>query len=118
MSFSATSTPKFLLLRAAPNPFSAQPVFVLAIAPAHVQDLALGLGGLDEVCTVPPHLIQLALSNPFPVTGRTDRKTSCALEPLSTGLSSSGYPESGGAVAVRAPPDRIALSQNDPANRA
>ncbi|KAK4827142.1 LOW QUALITY PROTEIN: hypothetical protein QYF61_014736 [Mycteria americana] len=35
--------PQVLLLRAALNPFSTQPVFVLGIALTHVQDLALGL---------------------------------------------------------------------------
>ena len=35
--------PQILLLRAALNPFPALPVFVLGIAPAQVQDLALGL---------------------------------------------------------------------------
>ncbi|KAK4823457.1 hypothetical protein QYF61_002293 [Mycteria americana] len=43
--------PEVLLLRATLNPFSAQPVFVLGIAPTHVQDLALGL---CEVHTGPP----------------------------------------------------------------
>ncbi|PKU42047.1 hypothetical protein llap_7647 [Limosa lapponica baueri] len=38
-----------LLLRAPLNPFSAQPVFVLEIAPTHMQDLALGLAELHEV---------------------------------------------------------------------
>ncbi|KAK4824932.1 hypothetical protein QYF61_021552 [Mycteria americana] len=46
--------PQVLLLRAALNPFSAQPVFVLGIAPTHVQDLALGLVELHEVHTGPP----------------------------------------------------------------
>ncbi|KAK4832374.1 hypothetical protein QYF61_022229 [Mycteria americana] len=46
--------PQVLLLRAALNPFSAQPVFVLGIAPPHVQDLALGLVELHEVHTGPP----------------------------------------------------------------
>ncbi|KAK4819146.1 hypothetical protein QYF61_025826 [Mycteria americana] len=46
--------PQVLLLRAALNPFSAQPVFVLGIAPTHVQDLALGLVELHEVRTGPP----------------------------------------------------------------
>ncbi|KAK4829762.1 hypothetical protein QYF61_006486 [Mycteria americana] len=46
--------PQVLLLRAALNPFSTQPVFVLGIAPTHVQDLALGLFELHEVHTVPP----------------------------------------------------------------
>ncbi|KAK4824261.1 hypothetical protein QYF61_012527 [Mycteria americana] len=41
------------LLRAALNPFSAQPVFVLEIAPTRVQDLALGLVELHEVCMGP-----------------------------------------------------------------
>ncbi|KAK4808149.1 hypothetical protein QYF61_000129 [Mycteria americana] len=36
------------------NPFSAQPVFVLGIALTHVQDLALGLIELHDVCTGPP----------------------------------------------------------------
>ncbi|KAK4830184.1 hypothetical protein QYF61_008975 [Mycteria americana] len=39
---------------AALNPFSAQPVLVLGIAPTQVQDLALGLVELHEVCTGPP----------------------------------------------------------------
>ena len=46
--------PQVLLLRAALNPFSAQPVFVLGIALAQMQDLALGLVELHEVCTGPP----------------------------------------------------------------
>ncbi|KAK4821092.1 hypothetical protein QYF61_013420 [Mycteria americana] len=46
--------PQVILLRAALNPFSTQPVFVLGIAPTHVQDLALGLVELHEVCTGPP----------------------------------------------------------------
>jgi len=45
--------PQVLLLRAALNPFSAQPVFVLGIAPAHVQDLALDLVEPCEVRTGP-----------------------------------------------------------------
>ena len=45
--------PQVLLLRPALNPFSAYPVFVLVIAPTHVQDLAFGLERL-EVCTGPP----------------------------------------------------------------
>ena len=36
------------------NPFSSQPVFVLGIAPTHVQDLALGLAEPHEVHTGPP----------------------------------------------------------------
>ncbi|KAK4818782.1 hypothetical protein QYF61_019128, partial [Mycteria americana] len=43
-----------LLLRAALNPFSTQPVFVLWIVPTHAQDLALGLAELHEVRTGPP----------------------------------------------------------------
>ena len=35
--------PQVLLLRAALNPFSTQPLFVIGIALTHVQDLALGL---------------------------------------------------------------------------
>ncbi|KAK4822675.1 hypothetical protein QYF61_019042 [Mycteria americana] len=46
--------PWVLLLRAALNPFSAQPVFVLWIAPTHVQDLALGFVELHELHTGPP----------------------------------------------------------------
>ncbi|KAK4822002.1 hypothetical protein QYF61_006616 [Mycteria americana] len=46
--------PQMLLLRAALNPPFAQPVFVLGIAPAHVQDLALGLVELHELCMGPP----------------------------------------------------------------
>ncbi|KAK4825967.1 hypothetical protein QYF61_003536 [Mycteria americana] len=45
--------PQVLLLRAAVNPFSTQPVFVLGIALTHVQDLALGLVELHEVCPGP-----------------------------------------------------------------
>ena len=45
--------PQVLLLRAALNPFSAQSAFVVGIAPTHVQDLALGLVKLHEVCTDP-----------------------------------------------------------------
>ena len=37
------------LLRVALNPFSTQPVFVLGMAPTHVQDLAHGLVELHEV---------------------------------------------------------------------
>ena len=54
LSFSSTtSRPQVLLLRAALNRFSSQPVFVLGIAPTHVQDLALGLVELHEVLTGP-----------------------------------------------------------------
>jgi len=41
------------LLRAALNPFSAQPAFVLGIAPTHVQDLACVFVELLELCTGP-----------------------------------------------------------------
>ncbi|CAM9935932.1 unnamed protein product, partial [Bubo scandiacus] len=40
--------------RAALNPLITQPVFVLGIALTHVQDLAVGLLELHEVCTGPP----------------------------------------------------------------
>ena len=43
-----------VLLRAALNPFSTQPVFVLGIATNQVQDLALGTVEPKEVHTVPP----------------------------------------------------------------
>ncbi|KAK4832092.1 hypothetical protein QYF61_020707 [Mycteria americana] len=46
--------PQVLLLRAALNPFSAQPLFVLGIVLTHVQDLALGLVKVHEVPTGPP----------------------------------------------------------------
>ena len=42
-----------LLVRAALNPYFAQPVFVLGIASTHIQHLALGLVELHEVCTGP-----------------------------------------------------------------
>ncbi|NXH84260.1 F120B protein, partial [Edolisoma coerulescens] len=42
------------LLRAALNPFSTQPVFVLRIALTQVRDLVLGPVEIDEVCTGPP----------------------------------------------------------------
>ncbi|KAK4832903.1 hypothetical protein QYF61_026546 [Mycteria americana] len=55
LSFLSTNTPKsFSSGRAALNPFSAQPVFVLGIVPTHVQDLALGPVELHEVHTCPP----------------------------------------------------------------
>ena len=47
--------PQVFLDRASVNPFSAQSVFVLAIAPPHVQDLALGLVELHEV-PMGPHI--------------------------------------------------------------
>jgi len=43
-----------VLLRAVLNEFSSQPIFVLGIAPNHVQNLALGLAELHEVCMGPP----------------------------------------------------------------
>ncbi|PKU46357.1 rna-directed dna polymerase from mobile element jockey- hypothetical protein [Limosa lapponica baueri] len=43
--------PQVLLLRAGLNPFSSQPVSVLGIAVTQVQNLALGLAELHEVCT-------------------------------------------------------------------
>ncbi|KAK4827673.1 hypothetical protein QYF61_020484 [Mycteria americana] len=46
--------PQVLLLRAALNPFSAHPVFVLGVALTHVQDLALGLVEPHEVRMGPP----------------------------------------------------------------
>jgi len=46
--------PQVLFLRAALNPFSAQPVFGLGIALTHVQDLALSLVELHEVRIGPP----------------------------------------------------------------
>ncbi|GAB0176555.1 hypothetical protein GRJ2_000120700 [Grus japonensis] len=42
--------PQVLLLRAALNTFSTQPVVVLGITPTHVQDLALGLVELHVLC--------------------------------------------------------------------
>jgi len=46
--------PQVLLGRAALNPFSIQPVFVLDIAPTNVQEPALGLVELHKVHTGPP----------------------------------------------------------------
>jgi len=46
--------PQVLLLRAALEPLSAQPVLVFGIAPTHVQDLVLGLAELHAVHTGPP----------------------------------------------------------------
>ncbi|KAK4821719.1 LOW QUALITY PROTEIN: hypothetical protein QYF61_000262 [Mycteria americana] len=67
LSFSSTNTPK-----AALNPFSAQPVFVLGIALTHVQDLALGLVDLHEVCMGPPLLVPL---DGMPSLQHVDRTT-------------------------------------------
>ncbi|KAK4830572.1 hypothetical protein QYF61_011750 [Mycteria americana] len=46
--------PQVILLTAALNPFSAQPVFVLGTSPTHVPDLALGPVELHEVHMGPP----------------------------------------------------------------
>ncbi|GAB0205260.1 hypothetical protein GRJ2_002991600 [Grus japonensis] len=46
--------PQVLLLRAALNPFPAQPLAALGIAPTHVQNLALGLVELHGVHIGPP----------------------------------------------------------------
>jgi len=46
--------PQVLLLRAAFTLLSAHPVFVFGIAPTHVQDLALGLVELHEICRGSP----------------------------------------------------------------
>ncbi|KAK4832392.1 hypothetical protein QYF61_022247 [Mycteria americana] len=54
--------PQVFLHRAALNPFIPQPVFVLGIAPTHVQDLALGLLEPHEVHMCPPlQLVQVPL---------------------------------------------------------
>ncbi|RMC07194.1 hypothetical protein DUI87_16650 [Hirundo rustica rustica] len=51
-----------LLSRAAPNPSSAQPVSVLGITLTQVQDLALGLVELREICSgSPPKPAQVPL---------------------------------------------------------
>jgi len=49
VQFLAHQYPHFLLGRAAVNPFILQPVLMLRVAPARVQDLALGLVELCEV---------------------------------------------------------------------
>ena len=54
VDFLINQQPQVLLLRAALNPFSTQPVSVLGIVLTHLQDLAFGLVGLYEVCTGPP----------------------------------------------------------------
>lgn len=46
--------PQVFLHRAIVDSFSAQPMLVLGIAPAYVQDLARGLFEHHEVCTGPP----------------------------------------------------------------
>ena len=53
LSFSSTNTRKYFSSGLSLNSFSAQPVFVLGITPTHVQDLALDLVELHEVCTGP-----------------------------------------------------------------
>jgi len=47
-------SPQVLLLRAALEPLSTQPVLVFGIVPTHVQDLSLGLVDLHGVHTGPP----------------------------------------------------------------
>ena len=47
-------SPEVLLVEAALSPFSAWSVFALGIALTHVQDLALGIVELHEVCAGPP----------------------------------------------------------------
>jgi len=54
IEFLINQHPQVLLLRADLNPFSAQPVSVLGIAPTHVKGLALGLVEFHEVLTGPP----------------------------------------------------------------
>jgi len=67
--------PQVLLLRAALNPFSAQPVFVLGIALTHVQDLAHGLVEPHEVRTGPAlKPVQVPLDD-IPSLQRVDRTT-------------------------------------------
>ncbi|PKU40461.1 hypothetical protein llap_9237 [Limosa lapponica baueri] len=67
--------PQVLLLRAALNPFSAQPVFVLGIAPTQVQDLARGLVELYEVHTGPPLKPVQDLLDDIPSIQCVDRTT-------------------------------------------
>jgi len=63
VEFLVNQHPQVLLLRAALNPFSAQPVFVLGIASTQVQDLALGLVGPHEVHMRPLlELVQVPLN--------------------------------------------------------
>jgi len=67
--------PQVLLLRAALNPSSAQPVFVLGVAPTHVQDLVLGLVELYEVHMGPPlKPVQVPLDG-IPFLQRVDHTT-------------------------------------------
>lgn len=64
VEFSSNQSPKVLLLRDALNSFSVQPVCVLQIVPVQVQDLALVLVELLEVCTDP-----LLKPAKFPIDG-------------------------------------------------
>ena len=74
-SFPFTTTPQVLLRRAALNALMAQPVFVLGIASTHMQDLALGLVELQEVCAGPPlQPVQVPLDG-IPSLQRVDRTT-------------------------------------------
>ncbi|KAK4805791.1 hypothetical protein QYF61_000397, partial [Mycteria americana] len=70
-----TQCHQVLLLRAALNPFSAQPVSVLGIAPTHAQHLALGLVELHEVCTGPPLKPVKVPLDSIPSLQRVDRTT-------------------------------------------
>ncbi|KAK4826701.1 hypothetical protein QYF61_010916 [Mycteria americana] len=67
--------PQVLLLRAALNPFSAQPVFVLGIAPTQVQYLALDLVELHEVRMGPPLKPVKVLLDCIPSLQQVDRTT-------------------------------------------
>lgn len=59
--------PQILLLRTAPNPFSAQPVLVLGSSLIQVQNLPLGLVELHEDRTDPPlHPAQVPLDLSLP----------------------------------------------------
>jgi len=60
LEFLVNQHPQFLLLRAALNPFSAQPVFVLGIALTHVQTLHLTL--LNLIRFAEAHLSSLSRS--------------------------------------------------------
>jgi len=56
--------PQVLLLRAALEPLSAQPLLMFGIALTDVQDLALDLVELHAVCTGPPlQLVQVPLND-------------------------------------------------------
>jgi len=67
--------PKVLLLKAAFNPFSTQPVFVFGIALTQVQNPALGLVELHEVCTGPPIKPVGVPLDDVPSLQRVDRTT-------------------------------------------